>query len=187
MIDTATDKGARVNTYTGDIRPAVWVIGVIVAIHIIVVSLVANEFNTAFWVVNIFLFALYAFFFAIMVFQATRITVTVYENGIDWQRNSSHAFTTWDNIAKIGRQNEGDSTTYGIFLHQPIQPTVNSTLDKRLFSAPVTYISLIPTIRVPTTFAGMDGNLINWDALAKTDFGQDVSRYAPHLLENDNV
>ncbi|MEL6306680.1 MAG: hypothetical protein AAFR81_23225 [Chloroflexota bacterium] len=185
MIDTTTDKGAIVNTYTGDIRPAVWVIGVIVVIHIIVVSLAGIEFDTAFWILNISLFLLYAFFFSIMAFQATRITITVYENGIDWRRNSSHAFTTWDNIAKIGRRNEGDATTYGIFLYQPIQPTVNSALDKRLFSAPVTYISLTPTLRVPTTFAGMDGNLINWDAFAKIDFGQDIVRYAPHLLEKE--
>jgi hypothetical protein len=183
MINTATDKGEIVKTYAGDIRSAIWIIAVIIVIHVIVILLVANEFDASFWSVNIALFILYGLFFGIMAFQAKRITITVYENGIEWQRNGSHVFTTWDNMAKIGRRNEGDSTSYGIYLHQPIQPTVHASVDKRFFSAPVDYFSLIPTVKVPTKFKGMDGNVIDWDAFVETDFGQNIARYAPHLLQ----
>ncbi len=184
MIDATIDKGEKVNVYTGTLRPAIAITTVIIVVHITVMALVVNSETTlAFWVVNSFLFILYMLFFAVMAFQATQITITVYEKGIDWQRSHSHVFTTWDNIDMIGRRNEGDSTTYGVYLHKPVQPEVNSWLDKRLFSAPVDYISLIPTITVPTRFKGIKGNVIDMPALAKTDFGQDVSRYAPHLLE----
>jgi len=185
MTDTSSDKGAIVNTYTGNIRSAVWGIAIIIAIHILVLLLLPVEHNVAFWSVNIILFTLYAIFFGIMVFQATRISIIVYENGINWQRNSSHTFTTWDNIAKIDRRNEGDSTTYGIYLQQAIQPLVNSAIDKRFFSAPVDYISLIPTIIVPTKFKCLEGNVIDWKTFAETDFGQDISLYVPHLLRHD--
>lgn len=183
MIDTATDKGRKVNTYTGNVRPAIMIVFVIIVIHLIVIAIVVDEMSAAFWLVNIFLFVLYTVFFAVMVFQATQIRIIVYEKGIDWQRHRSHVFTAWDNIDRIGRKNEGDSTTFGIHLHESIQPQVHGWLDKRLFSASVDYLRLIPTVKVPTTFKGMEGNVIDMQAFAETDFGQDILRYAPHLLE----
>lgn len=178
-----TDKGAKINAYTGDMRPAIGITLLIIVIHIVIAAMVVDELDSAFWVVNIFLFVLYAGLFAVMAFQARYITITIHEKGIDWQRGSSHLFTTWDNMASIGRRNEGDATTYGIFLHEPMQPDTRSWLDERFFSTPVDYIRLIPTITVPTTFVGLEGNVIDWQTFAETDFGQDISRYAPHLLE----
>ena len=183
MIDTTTDKGRKVNAYTGNVRPAIVMTLMIIVVHIVVTAIVVNEIDAAFWLVNIILFILYTLLFGIMAFQATQIKITVYEKGIDWQRNRSHLFTTWDNIDKIGRHNEGDSTTYGIYLCEQVQPKAHSWLDKRLFAAPVGYIRLTPTLIVPTTFKGVAGNVIDMKAFTKTDFGQDVLRYAPHLLQ----
>jgi len=182
MRDT-TEKGAKVNVYRGNVRPAIVITLVIVVIHVAVMALVFDTFDVAFWLVNGFLFVLYMLFFGVMVFQATQITIAVYEKGIDWQRGGSHVFTTWDNIERIGRKNEGDSTTFGLHLRAPVSPDVTHWLDKRLFAAPVDYIRLTPTVHVPTTFNGLKGNMIDWQAFTATDFGQDVSRHAPHLLE----
>lgn len=177
------DKGTKVNTYRGNLRPAIVLTLVIIVVHLVVVAIVVHEVNVAFWVVNSLLFILYMLFFGVMAFQATQITITVYEKGLDWQRGSSHVFATWDNMATIGRKDEGDSTTFGIHLHQPVAPQGSRWLDRRLFSAPVGYIRLIPTVKVPTTFKGTEGNVIDRQAFAETDFGQDVLRHAPHLLE----
>lgn len=186
-MDTITDMGECINIYTGNIRPAVVITLVIIVIHIAVASIVFNEVTAAFWVVNIFLFILYMLFFGVMAFQATQMKITVYEKGIEWQRGGSHVFTTWDNIKSIGRKDEGDSATFGLYLQQPVQPTASSWLDKRFFSASVDYIRLIPTIKVPTIFKGLQGNVIDRQALAETDFGQDVLRYAPHLFEKEDA
>lgn len=183
MINTMVAKGAKVHVYTGSVRPAIVIIGVIVVVHVVAAAVLANEINVQFWTFNITLFVLYALLFGVMVFQATRITITVYENGIDWQRGGSHVFTTWDNMDTIERKNEGDSATFGIYLHEPVQPEAHNWLDKRLFSTPVGYIRLIPTVTVPTTFNGLQGNVIDRQAFAETDFGQDLLRYAPHLLD----
>ncbi len=183
MKDTADDKGGKVNAYTGNLRPPIVITLVIIVVHIVVMLILVNKIGVAFWVVNGILFILYMLFFCVMAFQATQITITVYENGIDWQRSTSHVFTTWENIDMIGRKDEGDSTTFGIYLHEPVQSEVTSWLDKRFFSVPVDYIRLTPTIRVPTTFKGLGGNVINRQAFAETEFGRDVLRYAPLLLE----
>jgi hypothetical protein len=185
MIDPPPDKGEKVSTYTGNIRPAIVASLVIVVVHVVVMAIVigVNEITIAFWVVNIFLFILYATLFGVMAYQAIQITITVYEKGIGWQRGTSHVFTTWDNIDAIGRKDEGDSTTFGLYLREPVQPEVHSWLDRRLFAAPVDYIRLIPTVTVVTTFTGLQGNMIDMTAFAETDFGKDVSRYAPQLLE----
>ncbi len=96
-------------------------------------------------------------FFGVMVFQARLITITVYENGIAWERGSSHVFTTWDNIDRIDRKDEGQSTTFGFFLREPLTPETNRWLDKRLFAAPVDYIRLIPTRSSPDEIWGQEG------------------------------
>jgi len=183
MADRITNKGEKVNMYTGNVRPAIVITLVLIVVHIVVMAIVVHEINVVFWLVNILLFILYTLFFGVMAFQATQITITVHENGIDWQRSSSHVFTTWDNINKIGRKDEGDSTTFGIYLHEPVQPEVHTWMDRRFFSAPVGYIRLIPTVKVPTTFNGLAGNVIDMQAFAETDFGQDVLRYMPHLFD----
>lgn len=183
MVESTTDKGEEVNIYKGEIRPAIVIVLVVIVLHIAIAAIVVDEVDVAFWVVNITMFILYALGFAVMAFQATQITIAVYDKGIGWRRGSSHVFTTWGNIDRIGRKDEGDSATFGIFLHERVQPEVHSWLDRRLFAAPIDYIRLIPTVRVPTRFKGRDGNVIDWQALAETTFGQDVLRYAPHLLE----
>ncbi len=183
MAAIATDKGKMIHTYTGRLRPAIMILLVVIVVHIGAVGLLVNEITIDILLVNIFLVTLYMLAFVIMAFQARYIKITVYENGIEWQRSTSCVFTTWGNIDKIDRRDEGDSTTYGIYLHEPVAPDVSSWLDKRFFSHPVDYIRLIPTVPVPTTFKGLGGNVIDMQALAETDFGQDLARYAPHLLE----
>ena len=185
MMETATAKGEKVTAYSGNVRPAFVITGVIIIMHIIVAAILFNEINIEFWLINALLFVLYTLLFGVMVFQATQITITIYENGIDWQRSSSHLFTTWDNIDRIGRNNEGDSTTYGLHLREQVQPEVNSWLDRRLYAAPVDYIRLTPTIIVPTTLRGVKGNVIDMQAFAATPFGQNILRYTPHLLEKN--
>lgn len=183
MAHPITDKGNSINTYTGNLRPAVVLALTLILIHITAAAIFGDEANSRFWLFNITVFTLYTPFFGVMAFQATQITITVYEKGIGWQRGGSHVFTTWDNIAAIGRKNEGDAATFGLYLHEQVQPDVSRWLDKRLFAAPVAYIRLIPTVTVPTTFQGREGNVIDMPAFAQTDFGQDISPYVPHLLE----
>lgn len=183
MPVTTVDKGNKINAYTGRLRPAIMITLVMIIVHVAVMGLLVNEITVEILVVNIALFVLYILGFAIMAFQARYITITVYENGIEWQRGTSRAFTTWDNIDRIDRKDEGDSTTFGIFLHEPVSPDVSSWLDRRLFSSPVDYIRLIPTVTVPTSFKGMKGNMIDLRAFAVTDLGRDIEHYAPHLFE----
>lgn len=183
-METTINKGELVHTYTGSLIPTLTASSVMSAIFIAVAFFIFEEFNLQFWVVVGFLMLLDAVIFGVMVFQATQIKIIVYEDGLEWQRGTSHAFTSWNNIEAIGRNNEGDSTTYGIYLHETIQPEASDGLSKRFFSAPVEYIRLIPTVVVPTKLKGTDGNVIDWQAFAKTDFGQDILRYAPHLLED---
>jgi hypothetical protein len=182
MTATTADKGKEINTYTGRLRSAIMITLMVIIVHIGAMGLLVNEITVVFWAVNIVLFILYMLFFAIMAFQATYIKISVYENGIEWQRSTSCVFTTWDNINKIDRKDEGDSTTFGIYLHEHVSSDVSSWLDRRFFSNPVDYIRLIPTVSVPTTFKGLEGNMIDIQAFAKTDFGQDLARYAPHLF-----
>jgi hypothetical protein len=180
-----TYKGNKVNAYRGNLRPAIVMIEVVIAVHVVVAALVVDGRDVAFWVVNLVLFAMYMAFFGVMAFQATQIIVTVYETGIDWRRGGSHVFATWDNIDRIGRKDEGDAASFGIYLREAVAPAVDGWLSRRLFAGPVDYIRLIPTVRVPTTFQGRKGNVVDWQAFADTDFGRDVARYAPHLLERE--
>lgn len=178
MRDSAIDEGRIVNAYTGSVRPVIGIVLVMIVIYIVVMAIVVNEVNLAFWLFNSLLFILYMLFFAVMASSDT-IYDCIYENGIAWQRGSSHVFATCDTIGFIGRKDEGDSSTFGIYLNKPIQPEVYSWLDKRLFSSPVGYIRLTLTVQVPTTFRARKGNVIHRQALAETDFGKDVLSYVP--------
>ena len=185
-MEISTREHGTGKVYKGNIRPAIAVIIGILLIHGVVLMIFWTEINAIFWIMNALALLAYALIFSVMYFQATQIAITVYEDGIDWQRGSSHVFTTWENINYIGRNDEGDSTTYGIFLHKEVQAEAHSWIDKRFFSAPVTYIRLIPTVKVPTKWDGLrQGSIIDMEAFAGTEFGQNLLQYAPHLLEQD--
>lgn len=187
-MEISTREQGSGQVYKGNIRPAIIVTAGILLIHTVVVMLFLNEINATFWIMNALALLTYALIFSIMAFQATRITITIHEDGIDWQRGSSHLFTTWDNIDYIGSNDEGDSTTYGIFLHNEVQAEVHSWLDKRFFATPTAYIRLIPTVKVPTKWEGVQqGSIIDMEAFAGTDFGQNILHYAPHLFEKEKA
>jgi hypothetical protein len=157
---------------------------VIIGIHFMVIASPLVEDSMTTWIINGFVMLLYSSFFFTLFVLAGRTSLAIYEEGIEWRRGGSSMFATWDNLSHIGAKNEGDATTHGIFLHRQIESKVNSWVDKHFFALSGDYIRLTGFVKVPINFKGLlKGSEIDFDEFAKTEFGQDLLHYAPHLFE----
>ena len=185
------DKSKRKNTEGKVYKPqGVRLWGSIIVMGIIAIQIVVMVFlfsgddmpNNSVWFIN-FAIAMLALALFILFIQVAESSLTVYEDGLEWQRGKSVLFSTWDNMRAIERKNEGDAATYGIQLHEKVEVEINGWFDKFFYGSSTDYIRLTGIVNVPMRFAGLKGNVIKLDEFAETEFGQDLMHYAPHLFE----
>lgn len=135
------------------------------------------------WAITFILLPLYGYGIWEMFIRATQTSITLYKDGIEWQRGGSRLFTTWDNVSHLGCHGKGESMSYGIFLHKKVKPEVNGLIESLAYGRESNYILLTGLLSIPTQWSFRRDTTIDLDKLSQTDFGRTLMHYAPHLFE----
>ncbi len=107
--------------------------------------------------------------------------VMVDAKGFVWRRGRVSLEAAWSNVSHLGKMNEGDATTHGIFLRTPVPTKLDS---KGLLPASLVdpktmdYVPLSGIVQLP-----IKGTSINKDALRATPFGRELLEHAPHVYQ----
>jgi hypothetical protein len=119
-------------------------------------------------------------------------SLSVYEDGIEYQIGESYIFSTWDNINAFElRQEEVGSRGSSYFVPLPFlilfreAETISepSFSDKWAFRRHSKYhIPLYQVLRIPL----IRSKEIDYKSLRTTEFGQYLLEYAPHIFEEAN-
>ncbi|MGD1862608.1 MAG: hypothetical protein ACFB0E_21880 [Leptolyngbyaceae cyanobacterium] len=102
--------------------------------------------------------------------------------GFEWQRGRAHLRSAWANVSHLGSRNEGDATTYGLYLKTPMPTQLDpkGLLPKFLIDPKIMdYVPLSGI--VPLLIRAAE---IGERALRQTPFGQDLVRRAPHVFQD---
>jgi hypothetical protein len=118
--------------------------------------------------------------------QATQMTLTVRDEGLEYRLGSGVVLTSWDNLVRFARRDNGRVATVGLLLHNKVRQEVHGgRLDKAFFGEEsVTYIPLSDIVPVPVIYnKETKQRHVDTGKFAKTPFGQELLHYAPHLFE----
>jgi hypothetical protein len=110
----------------------------------------------------------------------TRVIVS--EEGLELQRGNTHLFTSWENVSHVGIKPVLIWQVSGLYLHKKIEPESTNFVEKPFLGRVTDFLGIGVVIPLPTHF-GFLRSPIDFMKLAETEFGQDLARYAPHLLE----
>jgi len=147
----------------------------VLGIHFTVTSLV---FRNLFWVLNGIILPIYALLFFRFFIEATRTSITIYEDGIEYRYGSLYAFSTWDNIKYINK--------LGIYFHQPVETVVHGGFfDRLLFrQKALAFIHIADIVHIPTYRDNFQQeSVLDLKKFIETEFGSDLMHYAPHLFK----
>jgi hypothetical protein len=131
---------------------------------------------------NLILLPLGMIFLGWVYYVASISKLRVDSDGFDWQRGRVQLRSAWSNVSHLGSYNDGNATTFGLFLKTPV-PTKFDTkgLLPRWLIDPKTldYVPLSGIVPLP-----IRGFTIDQPALMQTPFGQDLMRWAPQVFQN---
>ncbi|MEL6405473.1 MAG: hypothetical protein AAFR81_13980 [Chloroflexota bacterium] len=111
--------------------------------------------------------------------------LVLYQDGFAVQCIGVTVFTTWENTKQFGftfplsPRTRADST--GILLHKPVMPAPQSLVARILFGKRTRFIVSGYCVHIPRSFFS---RRLDAQAVLKTDFGQHVYEYAPHLFDD---
>ena len=106
-------------------------------------------------------------------------------DGFEWQQGRIHLRSLWSNVSHLGAKNEGDVTTYGLFLKTPMATTFDAKgLLPKVLLDPKTmdYVPLSGIVPLPIRAGAIDLH-----ALSQSPFGQDLIRLAPQVFQNSEA
>lgn len=115
--------------------------------------------------------------------QARRTCIVLSKDGIEYRFGQMRTFASWDNLSHFGVKHSGrGSSRKGFFLHE--------SLRKHLLGVEYSqdFFDVSNVINVPTQWEGfIKGTVVDLEKFAKTEFGQDLLHYAPHLFEKEKA
>jgi hypothetical protein len=150
----------------------------------------SREFHPS-WLTRLWTLAA-AGFFLFVAFVVARdkaswyMTLTVRDEGLEYRLGSGVVLTSWDNLVRFARRDNGRVATVGLLLHNKVRQEVHGgRLDKAFFGEEsVTYIPLSDIVPVPVIYnKETKQRHVDTGKFAKTPFGQELLHYAPHLFE----
>lgn len=121
-------------------------------------------------------------FLGCLYYFAATSKLHVDADGFEWQQGRLHLRSPWSNVSHLGSKNEGDATSYGLFLKTPMPTKLDSKglLPKYLIDPKtMDYVPLSGIVPLTIRAAAIDQH-----ALRKTPFGQDLIRLAPQVLQH---
>ncbi|MGB7342133.1 MAG: hypothetical protein WBC91_24770 [Phototrophicaceae bacterium] len=125
----------------------------------------------------------------VVLFNQLSAQIEIYDNGIGSRHGNSYAFTEWENCWCFDLREQGRSHAAGIITHDPIEKHVNGGIIERMLHHQYdpNFIELIG-VRVPQQSDGLlKGYSINLEQFKKTEFGEIVYYYAPHIFGDDDL
>jgi hypothetical protein len=129
---------------------------------------------------------LYGYVFWSLIIGISQTSITVYEDGLEWQRGGAKLFVRWEDLYELGRKPAGGSVSFGIYLNHSIEPEVNGFAEKLIFGRATNFITLTGIVDVPSYWAGFGkGQMLDTYKFADTEFGRELMRYAPHLFRDN--
>lgn len=139
------------------------------------------------WYMLLCVVPLFGFMGWLAFIQATQMTLTVRDEGLEYRLGSGVVLTSWDNLVRFARRDSGRVATVGLLLRDKVKQEVHGgRLDKAFFGEePVTYIPLSDIVPVPVIYdKETKQRHVDTGKFAKTPFGQELLHYAPHLFED---
>jgi hypothetical protein len=176
------------NDGSREFRPAwftrLWIWAVVGVCLFLAVYIAYNDAAT--WYMLVFAVPLFGFASWFGFIQATQMTLTVRDDGLEYRFGSGVASTSWGNLIRFTRRDSGKVVTLGLDLRQKVRQEVRGgKLDRFFFGAgPVTFIPLSTIVPVPMVYdKHSKKRRVDTEKFAKTPFGQELLHYAPHLFE----
>lgn len=184
-------KAKRLKTYTAS-RQGVWVsLSLFTALILYFLYLFSNipsdEIQST---NNLTLFAVYGITILVLLLvlyfvisNAYRSFLHFYEDGLELERGRSRLFCPWENLKNFGVYHTDNETRYGICFDAKRKPLVQGLLDRLFYGSASDFINLSPFTQIPSRSKGFwKGRAIDVESLRKTELGQDLYQFAPHLF-----
>jgi hypothetical protein len=138
------------------------------------------------WYAMLCVIPLFSFIGWFAFIQATQMTLTVRDEGLEYRFGSGTVTTPWANLRRFLYHSTGRTSTMGVELGSSVRQQVHGgKLDKAFFGEePVHYIPLSDIVSVPTVYDKEKKQArVDLEKFAKTPFGQELLHHAPHLFE----
>lgn len=131
---------------------------------------------------------LFGLFIWVNVIQATQMSLTLREDGLERHFGSSMIFSSWHNLSEFTIQSSGRNSITGISLKSLVKQEVSGgKVERKIFGTDLqNFIRLCDVVRVPVLYdKKAKKQRVDIEKFVLTPFGKDLMQYAPHLFEQE--